>query len=147
HSKARYLAATAAHISHMLRDTFEDAEAGYFNIPGDVLEANGITPQDISSDPYRAWVRSRVRQARVYFNAGRDYLAQVQSFRCRMAGYAYIARFEWVLDAIEMDEYILRPRYVERKQTSAGVRMVLSAFLQAINRNSQGGSYRPLSVE
>src|SRR5262249_5244598 len=33
----RYLAATGAHIVHMLRDTFEDAEAGYFNIPSEVL--------------------------------------------------------------------------------------------------------------
>jgi len=29
----RYLAVTGAHITHMLRDAVEDAEAGYYNIP------------------------------------------------------------------------------------------------------------------
>ena len=36
-SELRYLAATGAHITHMLRDTVEDTTAGYYNIPGDYL--------------------------------------------------------------------------------------------------------------
>ncbi len=35
--EARYLAVTAAHITHMLRDTLEDVDNGYFNIPSEVL--------------------------------------------------------------------------------------------------------------
>ena len=31
--ETRYLAVAAAHITHMLRDTYDDVQAGYFNIP------------------------------------------------------------------------------------------------------------------
>ena len=37
--QTRYLAVRAAHITHMLRDTLDDIEAGYFNIPREVVEA------------------------------------------------------------------------------------------------------------
>jgi phytoene/squalene synthetase len=127
----RYLAVTAAHITHMLRDTLEDAEAGYFNIPREIVEANGIDPRDVSSAPYREWVRGRVDLARSLFDAGRVYLGQVESLRCRLAGYAYIARFEYVLDAIERDGYLLRAAYPERKTLRGGMRMGWSALTQA----------------
>ena len=100
HSEARYLAVTAAHITHMLRDTDEDLAAGYFNVPGEYLAAHGIGPSDVHSEAYRAWVQSRVQLARDYFKAGREYLAQVQNARCRLAGYAYCAQFERSLDAM-----------------------------------------------
>ena len=59
HDETRYLAVSAAHITHLLRDTFDDVQAGYYNIPREVLEANHIGPQDVQSVEYRAWVRSR----------------------------------------------------------------------------------------
>jgi phytoene/squalene synthetase len=140
--EARSLAVTAAHITHMLRDTFEDIEAGYFNIPCEVLDANHITPRDVQSSAYRAWVRSRVELARAYFRQGRQYLCQVEDMRCRLAGYAYIARFEWLLNTIEKEDYCLRPRYDERKKFAAGLRMgwlAFSAMLasHAVNLSSQ----------
>jgi phytoene/squalene synthetase len=122
-SPARYLAVTGAHITHMLRDTFEDVAAGYFNIPREFVEAHGIDPRDVNSDAYRAWVESRVRLARDCFKAGRDYLSQVKNLRCRMAGYAYTARFEGVLDAIEREGCWLRPDYRERKSLRAALKM------------------------
>jgi phytoene/squalene synthetase len=114
--KARYLAVTAAHITHMLRDTCEDTAAGYYNIPSEYLESYGIAPCDLESTAYRQWVRSRVQLARLYFSLGRDYLAQVQSRRCRIAGYAYMARFEGILDAIEREDYLLRSDYQQCKR-------------------------------
>ena len=131
-SEARYLAATGAHIAHMLRDTFEDNEAGYFNIPREVLETHGITPHDVHHPAYRDWVRGRVRLARDCFQAGKAYLAQVVTPRCRLAGYAYIARFEWVLDVIERDGYLLRPEYAERKSLRAGIKMGMTALSLAL---------------
>lgn len=131
-SSARYLAATGSHITHMLRDACEDNAAGYFNIPSEFLARYGIGPQDVDSAPYRLWVQRRVRMARDCFKAGRAYLAQVENLRCRIAGYAYIARFEWVLDAIERDGYQLRSDYGERKRLGVGLRMswsVLSLLL------------------
>ena len=107
----RYVAVAAAHITHMLRDTFDDLRAGYFNIPREVLEAGHITPEDIHSDAYRAWVQSRVKLARSYFKEGRQYLNQVANLRCRLAGLAYTARFEWLLSAIEKQDYCLQPEY------------------------------------
>ena len=65
----RYLAVTAAHITHMLRDTREDTAAGYFNIPREVLEQHGIAPTALDSDAYRAWVAERVALARAYFDS------------------------------------------------------------------------------
>jgi len=115
-NETRYLAVTAAHITHMLRDTFDDIQAGYFNIPREVLEADHISPQDWQSDAYRAWVRSRVDLARTYFRAGREYLNQVENPRCRLAGFAYVARFEGVLDSIEENDFFLRVAYPEREK-------------------------------
>jgi phytoene/squalene synthetase len=142
HTRARYLAVTAAHITHMLRDTLDDVQAGYFNIPREVLEQHAINPGDVSSDAYRQWVQSRVQLARGYFNAGRDYLDQVESARCRMAGYAYIARFETVLDTIERDGYLLRAGYPEDVDLSAGAKIAQMLFgLAARPRNPETTFY------
>ncbi len=140
HTEARSLAVTAAHITHMLRDTFDDMQAGYFNVPREVLEANHITPQDIQSGPYRAWVRSRIDLARRYFKRGRSYLNQVENPRCRLAGFAYIARFEWLLNTIEKEGYCLRPQYSERKSLGTGLNMAwlaLSSMLAAREASPQ----------
>jgi phytoene/squalene synthetase len=138
--EARYLAATAAHITHMLRDTFEDVAAGYYNIPREYLDAHQIAPQAVASEPYRAWVKSRVQLARAYFKAGRGYLAQVENLRCRFAGYAYIARFEWVLDAIERDRYQLRPAYQENASLETRLRKYWATFGPAVSRPPQLGA-------
>jgi phytoene/squalene synthetase len=119
----RYLAVTAAHIVHMLRDTHDDVAAGYFNIPREVLEAHKIDPDDITSAPYRQWVRGRVQLARHYFDIGTNYLTRVQNPRCRLAGYAYTVRFTGVLDAIEKNDYVLQPDYPERRQFGSLLRM------------------------
>jgi phytoene/squalene synthetase len=140
HTKARYLAATAAHITHMLRDTMEDVQAGYFNIPREVLDAHGISPSQVGSDTYRAWVRSRVQLARRYFQGGRDYLRQVENLRCRIAGYAYIARFDGVLDSIERDGYLLRNNYPERKYLENELKMGWSVLAMALNLRRQGAA-------
>jgi hypothetical protein len=77
-------------------------------------------------------VRSQVQLARHHFSAGRTYLARVENLRCRLAGYAYIARFEVVLDAIEKDNYRLRPAYPERKSKQARLKVGLAALTQTI---------------
>jgi phytoene/squalene synthetase len=133
HDEARYLAVTAAHITHMLRDTFDDMQAGYFNIPREVLDANHISVFDVQSEAYRSWVKSRVQLARKYFGAGRKYLSRVQNPRCRLAGFAYTARFEWLLDTFEREGYLLRPQYSERKSVRTGLRMMASALSSMIN--------------
>jgi phytoene/squalene synthetase len=131
--EVRYLAVTAAHITHMLRDTYEDIEAGYFNVPREVLQSHGMAPGDVNSQAYREWVTNRVHMARRYFDRSRECMAQVKNLRCRLAGYAYTARFEWVLGAIERDDYYLRPDYSERKSLRAalwmGWKVLSSVFL------------------
>jgi phytoene/squalene synthetase len=142
---ARYLAATGAHITHMLRDAVEDAEAGYFNIPRDVIEAHSIDPRDVSSAPYRSWVRQRVQLARDCFEAGRDYLAQVENPRCRLAGYAYIARFDGVLDAIERDGYHLQADYPKDRSLGAAMSKGWAIISQAFpcRRRHPSGELSP----
>ena len=125
------MAATGAHITHMLRDALEDAEAGYINLPREVIEVGRIDPADTSNSVYRAWVMGRVEEARECFRAGRSYLAQVKNLRCRLAGFAYIARFEGVLDAIEREGYRLRADYPERKSAGSVLRMGWSMLAEA----------------
>jgi len=132
--ETRYLAVSGAHITHMLRDTFDDVQLGYYNIPREVLEINRMNPQDVQSDAYRAWVENRVLLAREYFKAGKDYFARVQNPRCRLACFAYISRFEWLLDTVEREGYRLRSQYQERKSTRTGLLMswlTLSSVLHA----------------
>ena len=124
----RYLAAQGAHIVHMLRDTLEDNALGYFNIPREYIKSSGISPFETGSLPFRSWVMKRVQLARQYFRQGKEYLADVQSLRCRMAGYAYIARFETVLNIIERDGYVLRSEYRDARGALAGARMGWSVF-------------------
>jgi len=69
--------ATAAHITHMLRDMSPDITEGFINIPVVYLEAHGINPEDMESLPFRAWVRSRVELAREYFREGKRYLDEL----------------------------------------------------------------------
>ena len=130
--RVRYLAVTAAHITHMLRDTLEDVPAGYYNIPREFLAVHGILAGEMESPAYRAWVQDRVHLARTYFKAGKANLAHVKSLRCRLAGYAYTARFETVLDVIERNDYRLQPSYPECKTPLAGLRMLASALWQAL---------------
>ena len=132
HDETRYLAVSGAHITHMLRDTFDDLQTGYYNIPGEALEENHIEPQDTGSDAYRLWVKSRVQLAREYFWAGKGYFARVQNLRCRLACFAYVARFEGLLDTFEREGYRLRPCYSERKSPRSALQtgwLALSALL------------------
>ncbi len=117
----RYLAATAAHIVHMLRDMLEDIREGYINIPQEYLAEQGIAPEDTQNlaalcDPVvlRPFVKAQIELARRYFAAGKEYLDTLQVLRCKLAGYLYCLRFEGVLDAIEGDGYLLRAEYRER---------------------------------
>jgi phytoene/squalene synthetase len=132
--ETRYLAVTAAHITHMLRDTYDDVQHGYYNFPRELLAAKQIQPDDLHSSAYRLWVRSRVQLARGYFALGKRYLARVSNLRCRLAGYAYTARFEWLLDAIEREDYCLRPSYSERKSFRAGLGMSGQVLSSLFNR-------------
>jgi phytoene/squalene synthetase len=132
-NETRYLAVTAAHIVHMLRDTHDDVAAGYVNIPREYLEAHNLAADDVSHPAYRQWVRGRVQLARTYFKLGANYLAQVQNPRCRLAGYTYTARFIGVLDAIEKNDYVLQPAYPETKQFGSMLRTSWSVLGLALN--------------
>ena len=140
----RYLAVTAAHIVHMLRDAREDTPAGYVNIPREFLQSHGIDANDLDSVPYRTWVRSRVELARACFKSGVGYLVQVENTRCRLAGYAYTARFIAILDDIERDGCRLPSGYSERKHPGAALRMSWSMLGMALNALRPGLSPRTL---
>lgn len=132
-SSTRYLAVHAAHIIHMLRDWQEDVHTGYFNIPDDYVQTQELDLADVDHPALRDWVRSRVHLARTYFQRGREYTARVKNFRCRLAGYVYIARFEWMLHTIEKDGYRLRAAYPERKSWQAGLWMLARALSSALH--------------
>lgn len=125
---ARHAGVRGAHIIHMLRDAAEDMVAGYYNVPAEYLAAHGLAAGDLRDDlfdkpGFRDWVAARVRLARDHFAAGRAFLAGLESRRCRLAGHAYIARFEYLAGLIERDAYRLRPAYPERQSLAAAVWM------------------------
>ena len=132
-NESRYLAVTAAHIVHMLRDAHEDTAEGYINVPREFIESHAISASEIDSAAYRKWVKSRVQLARNYFQIGANYLAQVQNPRCRLAGYAYTARFTRFLDAIEKNDYYLQPDYSDFKHPASALRMGWSMLGLALN--------------
>jgi phytoene/squalene synthetase len=146
HDETRYLAVSGAHILHMLRDTFQDLRAGYFNVPRELLEAHSIGPQDVHTDAYRDWVEGRVHLARAYFDAGRAYFARVQSLRHRLAGLAYIGRFEWLIETLERDDFRLRPRYGEGKSLATGLRMSWDVLTWMINSDGMRGRSAPIAL-
>lgn len=132
--EARYRAVFGAHVIHMLRDVVEDAAAGYFNIPEELWSKPSCLPEDskhdgllygLLDDPvYQAWARERVALARDCFREGRAYIARLENPRRRLAGYAYVARFEYMARLIERDGYRPRAAYPERKSLAAGLWMV-----------------------
>jgi phytoene/squalene synthetase len=128
----RYRAASAAHILHMLRDTFDDLRAGYYNVPREFLEAHGIGPDDIHSTAYRRWVADRVDLASEELEAGRSYLGRVADWRTRLAGLAYVARFEWLITAIRRDGYRLRPTYAAGVDLSSALRLGSNVVARAL---------------
>ena len=145
--RTRNLAVSAAHITHMLRDTFDDMRDGYYNIPREVLDANHIGAQDVHSEAYRAWVKSRVQLAREYFEAGKFYFRRVQNQRHRLAGFAYMARFEWLLDTIEREGYVLRPQYNERKSIGTGLRMSWLTLSSMLSLHGEGTVSQPVASQ
>jgi phytoene/squalene synthetase len=141
------MAASAAHIMHMLRDTYDDVRLGYYNIPREVLEANGIGPLDVDNDAYRAWVKRRVQLSRAYFDAGRAYLARVPNVRYRLAGLAYIARFEWLSEALEAENFRLRPEYSERHSIGTALRMARLPLSGMVHLSHMRAPVRPIASQ
>ena len=119
----RSLVVRGACIIHMLRDAHEDVALGYVNVPAEYLALHGLAGDDFDAPAYRQWVRERVTMARAYFREGREHIARLANARCRLAGYAYIVRFEWLARAIERDHFRLRPAYPERKSAAAALWM------------------------
>jgi phytoene/squalene synthetase len=120
-SEDRFMAASAAHITHLLRDTRSDIADGIFNIPLEYLEENDIEPSQLETAAYRDWIRQRVAEARREFIRGKRYLDSLGVLRCKLAGYLYCERFTRILDTIERDGYAIRPSYRRRTASLAAL--------------------------
>ncbi|MBN1954628.1 MAG: squalene/phytoene synthase family protein [Anaerolineae bacterium] len=129
----RYLAAWAAHITHLLRDMYQDIADGFINIPREYIAAHGLDLEQLDSPAVRDWVRQRVKRARDYFERGKQYLSRIDVLRCKIAGYWYCARFESVLDMVEVEQYRLRPEYHERRNLAAWLRIAWLGITIATN--------------
>ncbi len=120
----RYVAAIGAHVAHMLRDMLADISNGYINIPREYLEAHKITPHDIYTTPFLAWVKERVTLARQLFAEGKLYLDALGALRYKIVGYWYCTRYDSLLDAIEREDYALRHEYRERHKPATWLKLV-----------------------
>jgi len=134
-----YLAATAAHITHMLRDMVTDIAEGFINISREHLESRDIDLKDLDSPAFRAWVKDRVELAREYFQEGKCYLDELSVLRCKIVGHWYCARFESVLDTIERDGYVLRAVYDERRRPSTWLKIIWLGMAIAVRHVIRGG--------
>jgi phytoene/squalene synthetase len=124
-TECQYLAASAAHITHMLRDLLEDLSNGFINIPREYLVRHNLDPLELDPVQVQDWVKQRVDLARSYFREGKKYLDTLSVWRCKIAGYWYCARFERILTTIEKDNYELRRGYKKEGMLSAWLRIVL----------------------
>ena len=120
---ARYAAVRGACIVHMLRDLVEDVANGYVNVPADYLATRGGAAIEPDDPAIRDWARRRVALARDCFRDGRAYIGRLGNRRLRLAGYAYVARFDYVARLIERDGFRLRAKYPERKSARAALWM------------------------
>jgi phytoene/squalene synthetase len=140
----RIAGARAAHITHMLRDLRKDLDAGYANIPTEYLEGHGIRPEDIDSPAFRDWVKARVDQARQEFQAGKEYIDELDVLRTKIAARWYCSRFEHVLDTIEADGYLLRMDYAAKhralgylKMAGVAVRVIFQHARSVVGRRTR----------
>ncbi len=133
----QYFAAKGAHIVHLLRDTVEDLQNGFINIPKERIKLHGIDLSQIESPAFRAWVRERTAKAREYFKKGKHYLETLSIYRCKTVGLWYCARFETILNQIENENYLLKSTYGEKGKSSRLLRMArLTIAAPFKNRNS-----------
>ena len=88
-----------------------------------MVDGRAINPFETDHPAYREWVGKRIRLARSYFQVGKLYFYRAHNLRHRLAGLAYIARFEWLLARIEAEGCLLRPEYHERKSLLTGLKM------------------------
>jgi hypothetical protein len=142
---ARYQAVIGAHIVHMLRDLLCDIDVGYYNFPGELSHREHISIGDIHSQVFRQWVFERVQLAHECFMAGREYISRVKNLRCRLAGFTYLARFEWMLRAIERDQYCLRAAYPERKKV--GVILWMAWYVIVSLMRLPRKNFKPVELE
>jgi phytoene/squalene synthetase len=133
--EGRYMAVTAAHITHMLRDSVEDVQAGYFNNPRETTRPHGSHTGEENDPTHRKWVSSRVQLANRFFQAGRKVLSKDPCLRRRLAGFAYTARFEWILRTIGQENYCIRTAYPDRKSLAAGSWMVWQTLKALLPHN------------
>jgi hypothetical protein len=119
----RYMAVSGAHVLHMLRDTFQDVSAAY-----------------------RAWVAKRVGLARAHLDAGAAYFRSVESLRHRLAGLAYIARFEWLIETLELDDFTVRPRYVAPRRPGGDLRMAMTLGRRMVMPRARSASPVPVGA-
>jgi phytoene/squalene synthetase len=144
-SDKKYLAATAAHITHLLRDMLVDIADGFINIPREYLREHAISHDQIDSHPFRQWVQERVILAREYFREGKIYLDELDVLRSKIVGHWYCARFEGILDSIERDRYLLREAYPENRNLLAWLTFAwipISVTLRHIARRLRGPTKR-----
>jgi phytoene/squalene synthetase len=119
----RNQAVVGAHIAHMLRDTLEDVPAGYINIPLEEIRQRGISLENTGSEAFRTWAREQVDRAEDCLQSGKGYIDRLDILRCKLAGAWYCARFEWYLNKIRGDGYLLRNGYPERQGLITWVKM------------------------
>jgi phytoene/squalene synthetase len=143
-NKNRYQAVIGAHAVHMLRDLVKDITVGYVNVPAEDLNAKSPFTVNVKSDVFRKWVYERVQLAHRNLQSGKEYIGQVANLRCRLAGFAYLARFEWVVRLIEGDKYCLKQDYPERKSFRAVLWMVWRVLISlfSVSRTKFELSYR-----
>jgi phytoene/squalene synthetase len=133
-SPQQYNAAIGAHITHMLRDYYEDLEEGFINIPSEYLSSHNIHPQDTASPAFTDWVKQRVHEARINLDSGMKYWDNLPVLRSKIAAHWYCTRFLTVIRKIEKDRFVLRTFYPRKRHFFSYI-LILRACIIVIFRH------------
>lgn len=112
----QYAAATAAHLTHILRDIHEDFAVGYINIPAEYMHKNNLNPEHLDDYALQNWVHAQVKAAREGFRLGKHYIDQLEVLHCKIAAHLFCDRFEVVLNSLERSDYSLHASLNERSK-------------------------------
>lgn len=63
-----------------------------------------------------------------YFDQGKQYKDQITVLRYKIVCYWYCTRFDRILEAIERDNYILRPEYPEQKSVASWLKIIFAGI-------------------
>ncbi|MBI4010552.1 MAG: squalene/phytoene synthase family protein [Candidatus Aenigmarchaeota archaeon] len=117
--------ATAADLTHLLRDFRKDLRTKKLNIPKEDIEKFNIEPNKLNENcrELSNFARSQVNEIYKLFSSGEKYIKSTSSFRLRLASALFISKYKFVLAKIKNRNYDLFSDYDHSTLSEKFIRM------------------------